>query len=522
MTGQNSPQLESHVILLPATRRDGEAICAFLEPQRLECQVCANAAEAAAALSETAGVLILTDASLNDPMVVAITDTLSRQPDWSDIPVVLLSKAGAESLEVAKLAYTLTNVTLLDRPTSMRTLLSAILAALRSRTRQYQIRDQLLALKSAENALRLSDRRKDEFLAMLAHELRNPLAPIRTASELLPRIVPPGDSRVRSALAIVTRQVTQLSRLVDDLLDVSRITLGRIEMQRATVDVSDIVNQALESVESLVKEKNHRVRRVLARPIFVDGDRARLVQCVSNILLNAVKYTDPAGDIDVELRQQNGFAVVSIRDNGVGISPELLPRVFELFVQSERSLDRSQGGLGIGLNVAERIVGLHQGRISASSDGPGRGSTFEIRLPTVAAPPAPKAAATPIDRTSKRIMIVDDNQDAADSLASLLALEGHEVIAVYGADDALKTAAEFDAEFILLDIGLPDMDGYEVARRLRSDGTYSRLVALTGYGQPADIQRAVDAGFDSHLVKPVDFGRLEQLLSVGVKCRGTT
>jgi two-component system, sensor histidine kinase len=516
MIGPSAPNLERRVLLLPATRRDGEVICAFLERENIECQVCESAGQAALAMNETAGALVLTDVALNDPSVPMITVALSRQPDWSDLPVVLLSNAGSESVEVAKLVQTLTNVTLLDKPASMRTLLSAILAALRSRTRQYQIRDQMRALKEADNTLRSLDRRKDEFLAMLAHELRNPLAPIRTASELLPRIVPPGDRQVQSALAIVTRQVTQLSRLVDDLLDVSRITLGRIEMQRATVNLTDIVNEALECADALIRERNHRVQLVLAGPLYVEGDKARLVQCMSNILLNAAKYTHAAGEIDVTLRQEAGLAVLSIRDNGVGMTSELLPKVFELFVQSDRSLDRSQGGLGIGLNVAKRIVELHHGRVTASSGGPGHGSTFEIRLPTVKPPPVQRVPAKAVDMNAKRILVVDDNHDAADSLASLLLLEGHEVKTVYGGEDALKTAGAFKAEVILLDIGLPGMNGYEVARQLRRLEVNSYLVALTGYGQAEDVRRAMDAGFDSHLVKPVDFGRLEQLLRAAV------
>jgi two-component system, sensor histidine kinase len=512
MSESKASAREHRVLLLPATRRDGEVIAAFLGKHRIPCEICPGAALAAKAISEDAGVLVLTDQVVATEGSHLISEALSHQPSWSDIPVVFLSKVGHETRAISEIVGRMTNVTLLDRPASIRTLLSAIQAALRSRAKQYQIRDQLAALQAAERALRESDRRKDEFLAMLAHELRNPLAPIRTAADLLPRLVASGDARTEATLGIVSRQVQQLTRLVDDLLDVSRITQGRIEIQRNPVELSAVVRQALESVDPQIKEKRHTIHAVLVGGLFVEGDSARLVQCVSNILTNAVKYTDAGGEITVTLALEGERAVITISDNGVGIPGELLPRVFELFVQNDRSLDRSQGGLGIGLSVVRRLIEMQGGAVSGSSPGPGQGSTFQISLPAIAPPSGePPIKSVPVN-APLRVLVVDDNEDAADSLTTLLSLDGHTVRAVYGAQAAIEAATSFEADLVLLDIGLPSMDGYEVASRLRAAGNKSTLVAVTGYGQKEDIERALNAGFDAHLAKPVEFAKLEELL----------
>jgi signal transduction histidine kinase/ActR/RegA family two-component response regulator len=504
---------EQRVLLLPATRRDGEAIAAFLSRHQILCHVCHTVTEAAQAVTDHAGVLVLSEQVVTDPQSSRIATALARQPTWSDLPVILLSKVGTESLELSDLVGRMTNVTLLDRPASTRTLLSTVQAALRSRSKQYQMRDQLSALQTAENALRHSDRRKDEFLAMLAHELRNPLAPIRNAVDLLRRLIAAGDSRVSATLEVVNRQVKQLTRLVDDLLDVSRITQGRIEIKRATVELSDIVTQALESVQPMMSDKRHSVVCSVAPGIFVEGDSARLVQCVSNILINAAKYTDPGGSISVDLAGDAHQAILSVCDSGIGIPGDLLPRVFELFVQDVRSLDRSQGGLGIGLSVVRKLVEMHGGEVSALSYGAGQGSTFKIVLPRVPAPPRPKIADMPTEAgAALKVLVVDDNQDAADSLAMLLSLEGHAVEAVYDPHEAVAITPIFSPHVVFLDIGLPEMNGYEVARRLRDAGIRAHLVALTGYGQHEDIARAMRAGFDKHLVKPVDLDKLKAVL----------
>jgi PAS domain S-box-containing protein len=368
----------------------------------------------------------------------------------------------------------------------------------------------------ARTALEAADRQKDEFLAMLAHELRNPLAPIRNAMELLTRMIP-AESRIQSALGMTKRQVAQLSRLVDDLLDVSRITQRRIELKRSTIDLPSVIAHAVETVEPLLKEKQLEISITTSsyHPLHVNGDPARLTQCVVNVLTNAAKYTDAGGTIRVETSARNHSAIIEIADNGAGIAPDLLPRIFDLFVQGDRTLDRSQGGLGIGLSVVKRLVEMHDGEVVARSAGLGRGSAFEIRLPLVERPRDEAREAGGHRLASKRLLIVDDNRDAADSLALLMELEGHEVSAVYTAQAALEQARTLVPSVVLLDIGLPEMDGYEVARRMRAMPELRgvKLVAVTGYGQPEDRKRTRDAGFDDHLTKPVDLSDVERTIA---------
>lgn len=499
---------EQGVLIYPPTRRDGRITREVLRRAHLVCIVCHEASEVAHEIDAGSGVLVMTDAALALPSIQIILRSLSQQPAWSDLPVVLLCQPDLHTPAVADILRAFTNVTVLDRPASARTLVSTVQAALRGRLRQYQMRDHLEALRMAEENLRNADRRKDEFLAMLAHELRNPLAPIRNAGELLARMLP-DDSQVQTVAAIVKRQSSHLSRMVDDLLDVSRITQGRINLQHEFVNLASVISQALESVEPLMRENRHKVFVAGGyAPAYVNGDHARLVQCVANILTNASKYTDPGGEIRIEMHSDGSQAVITITDNGVGIPAELLPQIFDLFVQSNRSLDRSQGGLGIGLSVVRRLIEMHGGSVSAASDGPGRGARFEIILPVI--DPAGEVREEPSEQTAacRRILIVDDNADSADSLAMILNLCGHMAEPVHGAAEALERAAALDPEIVLLDIGLPGMDGYEVARLLRSRGSSARLVALTGYGQPEDVRRAEDAGFDTHLVKPVDLQHL--------------
>jgi PAS domain S-box-containing protein len=365
----------------------------------------------------------------------------------------------------------------------------------------------------ATEELRDDDRRKNEFLAMLGHELRNPLSAIQNAGELLMR---GGDATAtgRAIGGLLTRQVNQLSKLVDDLLDVSRIQQGRIELEHEPFDVASAVLLALETVQPHFDAKHHELISVSpGSPLFVVGDRTRIVQAIANILTNAAKYTPPGGTVQARLREHNGMAVVEITDNGVGIGSELLPRVFDLFVQGQRSADRSEGGLGIGLSLVRRLVEMHGGNVSAASAGPGRGSTFTISLPTVpsARPAAAEPRPSPTPPKARRILVVDDNVDAANSLAELLRLTGHDTATAYGALAAIELAPAFDA--VLLDIGLPEMDGYEVARRIRGSHAALTLVALTGYGQAADVQRALAAGFDAHLTKPVALETLQRVLT---------
>jgi PAS domain S-box-containing protein len=371
--------------------------------------------------------------------------------------------------------------------------------------------------KELERRVREEHQLKDEFLAMLAHELRNPLAPIRTASEILSH-APADDTLGEIAVSTIKRQVTHLARLVDDLLDVSRITHGRIELRLHPIDVAGVIAQAVETVEPQLRQKQLRLSVISAdayESLYVNGDFARLVQCVGNILSNAAKFTDPGGEISVRTHAENSHAVIQVADTGAGITPELLPRIFDLFVQGDRSLDRTQGGLGIGLAIVRRLVQMHGGEVAAESLGLEHGSMFEIRLPRVARPQSRSPEAASFKAPPGRVLVVDDNFDAANSLAALLNLQGHETQAVYSGHEALERIESFRPNVALIDIGLPKMNGYELAKRLREtlDGAALWLVAVTGYGQVEDRERARAAGFDDYLVKPVEMPALERALA---------
>jgi signal transduction histidine kinase len=370
---------------------------------------------------------------------------------------------------------------------------------------------EIVRSREAEESLQDANRRKDEFLAMLSHELRNPLAPIRNAVEMMRRLAPP-DPKLTMAREVVDRQVTLLARLVEELLDVSRISQGKIVLKREPVDLGRIVAHSVETSRPLIDARNQTLTvSVPATPVWLSADFARLSQVVSNLLNNASKYTGEGGRIELAALADAGEARITVRDNGSGIEPQLLSKVFDLFVQGERALDRGQGGLGIGLTLVKRLVELHQGEVQASSDGPGRGSTFTVTLPCISAvepqTQVPQVAASRGSEVyGRRVLVVDDNIDAAESTAAFLRLEGHEVKAVHDGLQALASLKVFDPHVVVLDIGLPGLDGYAVARQLRSRGDTSHvlLIALTGYGQKEDRARAAEAGFDYHFVKPAD------------------
>ena len=367
-------------------------------------------------------------------------------------------------------------------------------------------------------ALEESERKMNEFLAMLGHELRNPLAPIRNALDLM-RIQPTGDSRDEWARSVIDRQLTQLTRLVDDLLDVGRISSGKIALHKEPIHVNAAVQRAIEASRPLADASRHTLDvRFSPEPLSVDGDLTRLSQVVLNLLTNAIKYTPAGGRIEVDVAREGESAIVRVKDTGIGMSPELIPTVFDLFIQGERSLDRSEGGLGIGLTLVKRLVSLHGGTVSVHSDGPGCGSEFAISLPALAqssAPrePQPAVPVAPAHRAS-RVLVVDDNRDSADTLAALLEAWGHDVRTLYDGPSAIAAVAEFQPKVVLLDIGLPKMNGYEVAAHLRksANGRSLILVAFTGYGQDEDRRRVREAGFDYHLVKPLEPVELEKIL----------
>ena len=373
--------------------------------------------------------------------------------------------------------------------------------------------------RAVERRLHENDRRKDEFLAMLAHELRNPLAPIRNAAYTLTLLGQP-DERLRWVSGVIERQVGLITRLVDDLLDVSRITSGKITLQRERVPVAAVIAQAVETARPAAESRHENLAvEVAADAGVVDGDSARLVQAVGNLLDNAIKYSEDGGQVRLTARADAQEVVIVVRDEGVGIDAELLPHVFDLFIQADRSLERRQGGLGIGLTLVRRLVEMHGGRVEVASGGAGRGSEFTIRLPRLAVAPAPAAARAAAREApsgpARRVLVVDDQPDSTDSLALLLRLHGHEVSTAADGPGAVDEFLRSKPEVVFLDLGLPGMSGYDVARRLRAmpEGRDVRLVAVTGYGTEADRERTRAAGFDLHLAKPVDPHAVEALLA---------
>jgi len=378
--------------------------------------------------------------------------------------------------------------------------------------------------KQTEEKLRLSDQRKDEFLAMLAHELRNPLAPISAAAELLQR-TSLDETRVRNTSRIIGRQVEHMRSLVDDLLDVSRVTHGAVELDKAPVEIGSIVGDAVEQVAPLARARGHQLAlRLAPRAMLVEGDHKRLVQIVANLLNNAAKYTPEGGNIAIATAVRDGQAVIDVTDDGIGMAPEMVARAFDLFAQAERTADRASGGLGLGLALVRSLVELHGGTVACHSAGPGKGSRFTVSLPCLQAPAQPDgqdqagqataAAAADEHAGALQIMVVDDNVDAASMLALLLEASGHRVRVEHQPLAALARACAEPPQVFLLDIGLPDIDGYELARRLRAQpqNRDAVLIAVTGYGQESDRIAARNAGFDHHLVKPLDSAALAAIL----------
>ena len=451
--------------------------------------------------------LIITDVMMPVLDGFAMLEALRADTALRDVPVILLSARAGEEARIEGLSAGADDYVV--KPFAAREL-TARVGALLELTHTRNAREEALIQQRRE--LQIAAQQKDEFLAMLAHELRNPLAPIRNSSELLVRQLPEGGP-MRAAVQTIERQVTHLTRLVDDLLDVSRITHGRIELMRRPTSVADIVARSLETVEPLIRARNHKVSIVTSRSsLYVDVDTERLVQCLSNGLTNAAKYTPPGGEIQVETIDRDGEVTVKVRDNGVGISPELLPKVFDLFVQGDRALDRSQGGLGIGLSIVKRLIEMHEGTVRVTSGGERQGTTFEIRLPLLAESAVVQTAPSSTASRPRRVLVVDDNEDASNTLAMILQFEGHEIRTAYSGVDALQQADQFNPEVVLLDIGLPGLDGYQVAERLRATHRDLRLIAITGYGQETDRKRTQDAGFADHLVKPVDYADLKKVL----------
>lgn len=373
----------------------------------------------------------------------------------------------------------------------------------------------LLRLGNVERELRDVDRRKDEFLATLAHELRNPLAPIRNSVELWRKLQPDVEPELATARDAIYRHTNHLAHLVDDLLDVSRISQGKISLRQERIALKTFIDSAIEQSTPAIEKRNHSLNVNLPdKEIWVMGDQVRLSQIVANLLINAAKFTEQNGSIDLTAEAVGGNIIIRLNDNGIGIAEQNIHRIFDLFTQSDHVTDRVHDGLGIGLSLVRTFVRLHNGDVRAFSKGLGFGSTFEITLPIDNSSPTINIIENKMqEKAAKRVLIVDDNEDSAGSLAQLLSLGGHQVETAFTGTKALESAIQFNPDIILLDVGLPDINGYEVAGKIRalSNGSKFIVIALTGYGQETDRQAALNSGFDDHFVKPVDFKKLESI-----------
>ena len=634
--------LEQRVFILAPTGKDAALTASVLERAGVTCVSSPNLEEICEGLEHGGGAVLLAEEAVSDDRIGCLKEWLARQAPWSDLPVLVLARPGADSAAVSMAMEILGNVTVLERPMRVAALVSAVRSSLRSRQRQYQTRDHLaerersvqeqailasivatsddaiisktldgqiltwnggaqrlfgysaeeaigqpitllipperhaeergllerlsrgehidhfetvrvtkdgrlidISLtvspirdssgkvvgaskvarditerKQAELALRDVDRRKDEFLAILAHELRNPLAPIRNSLHIL-RLTSQHDPVGERVGDMMDRQVSHMVRLVDDLLEVSRITSGKIALRKERVDLAAVVKNSVETSRPLIEAVEHHLMLAFpAEPLIVDGDPIRLAQVFANLLNNSAKYTDAGGEIRITAHSEDGWAVVSVRDTGAGIPREMLPSVFELFTQIDRHADRAQGGLGIGLTLVKSLVEMHGGTVQANSAGLGKGSEFVVRLPLVPDRHTADFSAAPEISSSllkpRRVLVVDDNRDAAESMGILLKLLGADVHVAYGGAEALEALPAYRPDVVILDIGMPGMDGYEVARRIRQQPEFQKvtLIALTGWGQDEDRRRSHTAGFDYHLIKPADIDALQALLAL--------
>lgn len=531
----NTPQRGSRslrVVIMAPTGKDAALMAALLQEAELETLVCAHATDVENAIDEGAGALLLAEEALSSGGLREIKAALSRQAPWSDLPVLLLARYGADSVVVNQTMDALSNVTLLERPVRPATLLSGIRTALKARERQYQVGNYLaeqartnaqLATSIAERerieeALRDANRRKDEFLATLAHELRNPLAPIRNSLHIL-RLSANNNAHTTETCEMMERQVANLVRLVDDLLEVSRITRGQVELRKEPVELAEVLRAAVEASRPLIEASTHQLAISIPRDsLFLNADPMRLTQVFANLLNNAAKYMNPGGQIWLTAETQENDVIVSVRDTGVGIDAEMLPHIFKMFTQVDRSKRQAQGGLGIGLTLVRTLVEMHGGQVEARSPGLDQGSEFIVRLPVERVErqanlpaAAPQASVLP----NRRVLVVDDNEDAASSMGRLLRLLGAEVAVAHDGYATLELLPKFRPNVVLLDIGMPGMDGYEVASRIREQPEWRdlMLIALTGWGQPEDRQRADLAGFNHHLLKPADLDALQNLIT---------
>jgi signal transduction histidine kinase len=532
--------MEKRLLIYAPSGQDAALACKMLTMAGVDCVVAASVAQLASEMARGVGAVLTVEEALPGGVMTCVADFIAHQPAWSDLPLVLLTHRGPDSLAVRTAVASLGNVTLLERPVRTLTLITSLQSVLRARAKQYQVRE--------------TDRRKDEFLASLGHELRNPLAPIRTSMTLLNQLYP-GQAPVKRVSDVVERQVCHLTRLVDDLLDVARINSGKIALQRQHTTLAAVLGHVSELCAAAAAAKRiHLVVDAPARPVALVADYARVVQIVANIVSNAVKFTPPDGRITIAAEADARTLRIRVRDSGIGLDAAACERIFEMFEQSRQPSGQIASGLGIGLSLSRQFAEMHGGDVHATSEGLGKGSEFVVTLPIVEsidadtvnvgaqaapgrpardrvadagaagidtinrdAPSAPVADTAPPDAAAParraQVLVVDDNRDAADSLQALFEIEHCDVTTVYDGYEAVHAVEAAMPDVIVMDLGMPGMDGYEAARNIRAKhGAQNVLmIALTGWGQSDARQRTLDAGFNHHLVKPVSFDELRRL-----------
>jgi signal transduction histidine kinase/ActR/RegA family two-component response regulator len=492
------------VVLVTPNETDARVGVAFLTEAGIQARASASLADLSRSPLESVGCAVLVEEALVQTEVAEFLLAIQSQPAWSDLPLVLVASEGTSLGALVESVFPQSgNMAVLERPLNPVTLVSAVRVGLRARHRQLEVRD---LLEQRDAALR----KRDEFLAMLGHELRNPLAPLRNAVYIMHQLEMRNPTLVK-ARDLIDRQTAHLQRLVDDLLEVSRLELGKVNLQRRALDLNAAVASATEaSVPVVTARKQSLAVRLAPEPLMVDADPVRIEQIIGNLLTNAAKFTPEGGSITVESSGSPESACVSVRDTGIGLRADMLGTVFDLFAQDERTLARAGGGLGIGLTIVKRLVELHGGTVSVLSEGPGKGSSFTVRFPrmTVTAASQTSAGESRAVFPTKRVLVVEDNADVRESLGLMLRMWGHDVEFAETGTDGLERVRHLKPDVALIDIGLPGLDGYELARSIREDSTSwaraVKLVALTGYGRESDRTRALAAGFDTHLVKPID------------------
>jgi signal transduction histidine kinase/ActR/RegA family two-component response regulator len=501
------------ILVVAPFGRDAELTCAQLTSHGLRCRSCKDIRELSERIRDGVGAIIATEEALHADGMTELNRALGNQPAWSEIPIVIFSGAATFDAKPRPLDEMTrrTNVTLVDRPIRIKSLVSAVQSALRARQRQYDIRDLMVQLEE-----RVHER--DRFLAVLGHELRNPLGAILLAAQMRD-----DDGKLDGEHAdLIERQSRHLTRLVNDLLDLSRVAAGKIVLKPQLVDLRDVAAEAMRVLQPSASRQRVAVNMELCdRPLVVNGDPLRLDQIVSNVLSNAIKYTPEEGHIRMAMGEENGEALIRVTDDGVGIAPERIGAIFELFAQAENAIGRAQGGMGIGLALVRNLVQLHGGRVDAESDGVGQGSRFTLRLPLAtnadraeeqrrtSVPAEPRPAHIP----ARRIAIIEDNDDVRDLLRMRLSRLGHHVVTARDGLEGVKVVVGERPDLALVDLGLPGLDGYEVAREVREQvGANVVLVAVSGFGQPEDKRRALESGFDEHITKPADVNDIENVL----------